>query len=53
MRLPSLQAVYPHEIADGLTARRIIGEWISFYNTERPHSALDGRTPTEASRPWI
>ena len=47
------EAVYLHEIADGLTARRVIGEWISFYNTERPHSALDGRTPTEARRLWI
>ncbi len=23
-------------------------EWIGFYNTERPHSALAGRTPAEA-----
>ncbi len=33
---------------DGFTAERVIGEWIKFYNTERPHSALDGRTPAEA-----
>ena len=26
------EAVYLHEIADGLTARRVIGEWIGFYN---------------------
>jgi hypothetical protein len=26
----------------------VIGQWIDFYNTERPHSALDGRTPAEA-----
>ncbi len=44
------EAVYLHEIADGLTARRVIGEWIGFYNTERPHSALGGRTPAEAYR---
>ncbi len=31
-------------------ARRVIGEWIGFYNTERPHSALGGRTPAEAYR---
>jgi hypothetical protein len=29
---------------------RFIGEWIDFYNTERPYSALDGCTPTEAYR---
>ena len=39
------EAVYLHEIADGFTARRVIGEWIAFYNTIRPHSALGGRTP--------
>ena len=26
------EAVYLHEIADGLTARRLIGEWVRFYN---------------------
>ena len=26
------EAVYLHEIADGFTARRVIGEWIGFYN---------------------
>ena len=25
-----------------------IAEWIDFYNTERPHSSLDGKTPSEA-----
>ena len=44
------EAVYLHEIADGLTARRVIGQWIDFYNTQRPHSALAGRTPAEAYR---
>ena len=34
------EAVYLRELADGFEARRIIGEWIDFYNTERPHSAL-------------
>lgn len=42
------EAVYLHELADGFEARRVIGEWIDFYNTERPHSALAGRTPAEA-----
>ena len=44
------EAVYLHELADGLKARRVIGEWIGFYTTERPHSALGGRTPAEAYR---
>jgi putative transposase len=42
------EAVYLHELSDGFAAERVIGEWIGFYNTERPHSALDGRTPAEA-----
>ena len=45
------------QIRGGLSARTdgwlqgragLIGEWIDFYNTERPHSALDGQTPAEA-----
>ena len=44
------EAVYLRELADGFEARRVIGEWIGFYNTERPHSALGGRTPAEAYR---
>ena len=42
------EAVYLHEMTDGFAAGRVIGQWIGFYNTERPHSALDGRTPAEA-----
>ena len=44
------ETVYLHEIADGFAARRVIGEWIGFYNTERPHSTLADRTPTETYR---
>ena len=36
------EAVYLRERADGFEARRVIGEWIDFYNTERPHSVLGG-----------
>ena len=36
------EAVYLRELTDGFEARRVIGEWIDFYNTERPHSALGG-----------
>ncbi len=42
------EAVYLNELTDGFRAEQVIGEWIDFYNTERPHSALDGRTPAEA-----
>ena len=50
------EAVYLHDLADGFEARLLIDEWIGFYNTERPHSALDGKTqprPTAATRLWI
>ncbi len=42
------EAVYLYELADGFAADRLIDTWIGFYNTERPHSALNGRTPIEA-----
>jgi len=42
------EAIYLHELTDGFKAMRVIGDWIDFYNTGRPHSALDGRTPAEA-----
>ncbi len=42
------EAVYLHDLTDGFAAERVIREWIDFYNTERPHSALAGRTPAEA-----
>ena len=48
------EAVYLHEMTDGFAAERVIGDWIAFYNTERPHSALEGQTPAEtysATRP--
>ena len=44
------EAIYLHEIADGLTARHLIRDWARFYNAERPHAALGGRTPAEAYR---
>jgi putative transposase len=42
------EAVYLHDLTDGFVAERVIGKWIGFYNTERPHSSLDGKTPSEA-----
>ncbi len=42
------EAVYLHDLTDGFKAEQVIGDWITFYNTERPHSALAGQTPAEA-----
>ena len=42
------EAVYLHELTDGFIAEQVIGKWIEFYNSERPHSSLDGKTPVEA-----
>ncbi len=42
------ECVYLHAFESGSQARAEIGRWIDYYNGERPHSALDGRTPNEA-----
>ena len=42
------EAVYLHELQDGFQAKRVIKEWINFYNIERPHTALDKRSPDDA-----
>ncbi|MFC6639756.1 transposase [Sulfitobacter sediminilitoris] len=42
------EAVYLEEIKDGFQARQVINNWMTFYNTERPHSSLERRTPKEA-----
>jgi putative transposase len=42
------EAVYLHEMTDGFAAERVIRHWIAFYNSERPHTALNGATPAEA-----
>lgn len=42
------EAVYLHELTDGFVAKRVIDGWITFYNTDRPHTALDKQTPDEA-----
>ena len=43
------EAVYLHELTDGFAAERVIGEWIDFYNTERPHP----RRKFRKRLPWI
>ena len=39
------EEVYLKAYADGRDARAGIGEYLSFYNTQRPHQALGYRTP--------
>jgi len=42
------EAIHLHEITNGFDAKRIIQEWIRCYNTKRPHTALEKRTPDQA-----
>ena len=42
------ECVYLHAWSGGREARAGIGQWITFYNQRRPHSALGGRTPSTA-----
>ena len=39
------ECVYLHAWSGGREARAGIGKWIEFYNQQRPHSALGGRSP--------
>ena len=41
------EEVYLKAYADGRDARAGIGEYLSFYNTQRPHQALGYLTPGE------
>lgn len=45
------EAVYLHEVTDGFQAKRIIDDWISFYNSERPHTALISAPRTSHTSP--
>lgn len=47
------EAISLEEIGDGFQARRVIKDWMTFYNTERPHSALDRLTPDDAYWPSL
>ncbi|WP_420821004.1 integrase core domain-containing protein [Roseovarius amoyensis] len=42
------EAIYLEEITDGFRARRVVKDWIGFYNTRRPYSALDRQAPDDA-----
>ena len=41
------QCVHRHRFETLQHASRVIGDWISFYNHQRPHQALGMRTPAE------
>ena len=47
-RSPKYEYVVLHAFETGTETQAGIGRWIRYYNAERPHSALVGRTPDEA-----
>lgn len=42
------QCAHRHRFDSLQHASRLIGDWIDFYNYQRPHQALNMRTPAEA-----
>ena len=42
------ECIYLHAFETGSEVRQSLKHWIEFYNTRRPHSKLDDRTPAEA-----
>jgi len=42
------ECIYLNAFETGSEVRQGIGHWIDRYNTQRPHSSLDDRTPDEA-----
>ncbi|MBA8882372.1 integrase core domain-containing protein [Dokdonella fugitiva] len=42
------QCVHCHRFESQQHAMRVIGDWIGFYNRERPHQALGMKMPDEA-----
>jgi putative transposase len=41
------EEVYLHAYQNVPQARKAIGKYLTFYNTKRPHSSLDGQTPDQ------
>jgi putative transposase len=41
------ECVYLHAFESGSELRQGLARWVSYYNTDRPHSALAGQTPDE------
>jgi len=42
------ECVYLHEWENVVSARKALGNYFQFYNYERPHQSLGGRTPNDA-----
>jgi putative transposase len=42
------QCTHRHRFETQQHASRVIGDWIGFYNTQRPHQALGMKTPARA-----
>lgn len=42
------ECIYLHAFENSPEVRKGLKSWIDFYNTRRPHSSLDDRTPDEA-----
>ena len=40
--------IHRHRFETLQHASRVIGDWIQFYNDQRPHQALEMKTPAEA-----
>ena len=45
--------IYLKGYADGLEAKTGIAQWVAFYNTVRPHMALEHRTPMAVWREGV
>ncbi len=42
------QCLHRHRFESQVHALRVIGDWIAFYNQQRPHQALKMMTPDAA-----
>ena len=45
------ECVYLHAFETGSELPAGLARWIGYYNADRPHSALGGKTPDEAYAP--
>jgi putative transposase len=48
IRILKEQRAHRHRFGSRQRARRVIGDWIRFYNHWRPHETLGMKTPAEA-----
>ncbi|WP_425248222.1 IS3 family transposase [Desulfonatronum thiosulfatophilum] len=46
-RTVKYECIHLHEFATGRDARTILGDWFEDYNSDRPHSSLEGLVPNE------